>query len=47
MLTTVKREMLVAIIFGGFKNITIWRRFSVAILLEKVGGLDILSFGGD
>ena len=30
---TVKREMLVAIIFGGFENITIWRRFS----LEEYG----------
>ena len=32
---TVKREMLVAIIFGGFENITIWLRFNLAILLEE------------
>ena len=29
--------MLVAIIFGGFENITIWRRFNLAILLEESG----------
>ena len=32
---TVKREMLVAIIFGGFKNITIWQRFNLPILLKE------------
>ena len=32
---TVKREMLVAIKFGGFENITIWQRFNLAILLEE------------
>ena len=33
--------MLVAIIFGGFENITIWRKLNLVILLEKkVGGLD-------
>ncbi len=26
---TVKREMLVAIIFGRFSNMTIWRRFNL------------------
>ena len=34
---TVKREMLVAIIFGGFENITIWLRFNLEILLEESG----------
>ena len=34
---TVKREMLVAIIFGGFENITIWLRFNLAILLKESG----------
>ena len=29
--------MLVAIIFGGFENITIWRRFNLAIILEESG----------
>ena len=29
--------MLVAIIFGGFENITIWRRFNLAILLDESG----------
>ena len=38
---TVKREMLVAIIFDGFENITICQRFNLAILLEEVGVLDI------
>ena len=32
---TVKREMLVAIIFGGFENITIEQKFNLEILLEK------------
>ena len=31
-MVTVKREMLVAIIFGGFENITIWQRFNLEIL---------------
>ena len=44
---TVKREMLVVIIFGGFENITIWRRFILAILLEESGlGSNLFSFGG-
>ena len=34
---TVKREMLVAIIFGGFENITIWLRFNLAISLKLSG----------
>ena len=36
---TVKREMLVAIIFGGFENtcITIWLRFNLAISLKESG----------
>ena len=34
---TVKREMLVAIIFGGFENITIWQRFNLAILFKESG----------
>ena len=34
---TVKQEMLVAIIFGGIENITIWRRFNLAILLGESG----------
>ena len=38
---TVKREMPVAIIFGSFKNITIWRRFNLEILLEGSGGVHI------
>ena len=29
--------MLVAIIFGGFENITIWQRFNLEILLEESG----------
>ena len=29
--------MLVAIIFGGFENITIWERFNLEILLEESG----------
>ena len=33
--STVKREMLVAIIFGGFENITIWLRFNLAISLKE------------
>ena len=33
--TTVKREMLAAIIFGGFENITIWLRFNLAISLKE------------
>ena len=40
--TTVKREMLVAIIFGSFENNTIWWRFNLAIILEERGGLNIL-----
>ena len=39
--STVKREMFVAIIFGGFENITILRRFNLAIILEESGWLDI------
>ena len=34
---TVKREMLVAIIFGGFENITIWLGFNLAISLKESG----------
>ena len=34
---TVKREMLVAIIFGDFENITIWLRFNLAISLKESG----------
>ena len=34
---TVKREILVAIIFGGFENITIWLRFNLAISLKESG----------
>ena len=34
---TVKQEMLVAIIFGSFKNITIWQRFNLEILLKESG----------
>ena len=33
----VKREMLVAIIFGGFENIIIWQRFNLEILLDESG----------
>ena len=29
--------MLVAIIFGGFENITIWLRFNLAISLKESG----------
>ena len=29
--------MLVAIIFGGFENITIWQRFNLDSLLEENG----------
>ena len=29
--------MLVAIIFGGFENITIWQRFNFELLLEESG----------
>ena len=29
--------MLAAIIFGGFQNITIWRRFNLEILLDESG----------
>ena len=36
-LAAVKREMLVAIIFGGFENITIWRRFNLEISLKESG----------
>ena len=36
-LHTVKREMLVAIIFGGFENITIWQIFNLEILLDESG----------
>ena len=32
---TVKPEILVAIIFGGFENITIWRSYNLEILLEE------------
>ena len=32
---TIKRKMLVAIIFGGFENITIWLRFNLAISLKE------------
>ena len=35
--STVKQEMLVAIIFGGFENITIWLRFNLAISLKGSG----------
>ena len=35
--STVKREMLVVIIFGGFENITIWLRFNLAISLKETG----------
>ena len=35
--STVKLKMLVAIIFGGFENITIWQRFNLEILLEESG----------
>ena len=38
---TVKREILVAIIFGGFENITIWLRFNLAISLKESGWLHI------
>ena len=34
---TVKREMLVALIFGGFENITIWQTFNLELLLEESG----------
>ena len=34
---TVKPEMLAAIIFGGFENITIWLRFNLAISLKESG----------
>ena len=34
---TVNQEMLVAIIFGGFENITIWQRFNLEISLEESG----------
>ena len=37
LLNNYTREMLVAIIFGGFENITIWRRFNLAILLGESG----------
>ena len=36
-LYTVKREMLAAIIFGGFENITIWLRFNLEISLKESG----------
>ena len=36
-IATVKREMLVAIIFGGFENITIWQRFNLELSLEGNG----------
>ena len=36
-LITVKREMLAAIIFGGFENITIWQKFNLVLLLEASG----------
>ena len=32
---TVKQEMLMAIIFGGFENIAILRGFTFSILLEE------------
>ena len=43
-LFTVKRVMLLAItgIFGAFENITIWRRFNLAILLEESGWVQYL-----
>ena len=34
---SVKWEMLLAIIFGGFENITIWQGFNLEILLEESG----------
>ena len=33
--------MLVAIIFGGFENITIWLRFNLAISLKESGWVHI------
>ena len=36
-LSTVRREMLVAIIFGSFENITIWLRFNLVISLKESG----------
>ena len=37
-LSLLKQEMLVAIIFGGFENITIWQRFN----LEEVDVVHIM-----
>ena len=34
---TVKREILAAIIFGGFENITILQKFNLELLLEASG----------
>ena len=42
---TVKPEMLAAIIFGGFGNITIWLRFNLAISFEESGWVHIFSIG--
>ena len=43
---TVKREMLVAIIFGVFENIAIYQRFNFELLLEESGwGAYFFSFG--
>ena len=42
---TVKREMLVAIKFGGFENITIWQRFNLEIMGRKWLGFICFSFG--
>ena len=43
--STVKQEMLVAIIFGGFENITIWQDLIWSYYWKKVGGLHIFHFG--
>ena len=37
--------MLLAIIFGGFENITIWQRFNLEILLEESGWVHFFLFG--
>ena len=38
--------MLVAIIFGGFENITIWHKFNLELLLEASGlGVHIFLYG--
>ena len=44
-INTVNQEMLVAIIFGDFENITIWQKFNLEILLEESGWVHIFSFG--